>query len=69
MDGGFLAQIVFVGLHETVKSNDFNAWGHWEQVDLKIGEKLIGFNVHTYTGNGTKSFKKFDCVVGPGLKA
>ena len=69
MDGGFLAQIEFIGLHETVKSDNFNDWGHWEQVDLRIGEKLIGFSCETFTGNGTKSFKKFSCLVGPGLKA
>lgn len=68
MDGGFLAQIVFIGKTETVSSKSFNDWGHWEQVDLKYGELLVGIECKTFTDNGAKSFKSFKCIIGPDPK-
>lgn len=67
MDGAFIAQIVFQGKHlnDVTKTKVFNEWGTWEQVDLKYGEVLLGFECSTFTGNGSKSFKTFKCIIGP----
>ena len=71
MDGAFIAQIVLQGKHlnDISKTKVFNEWGTWEQVDLKYGEILIGFECSTFTGNGSKSFKTFKCIIGPVGKA